>query len=303
LRDTVWFRMLGVGAVASIAALTLALALTDRLSLYINPESSWFAVSMAVLALVGSVLSFLLPLGAAEDHGHDHGDAPAPAAPGIRRSSADSDPSATFDPNPAHISESAADAAGSRRSQREHAHSRTEDHDPHHHAPRSPRQLVGTAATIAGGVLALGVAGTMLVVPPATLSAELAASRTTGAAPLFQGSDTVALAITGDTASFGIGDWASVFATATDPELFDGTEISLTGFVAPGKGGFDLTRLIITHCVIDAQPASLPIAADDVPSNGQWVTVTGTIRDVNGQLEVKAASVKPVAQPKDPYEF
>ncbi|MEI2269613.1 TIGR03943 family protein [Microbacterium sp. No. 7] len=254
-----WFRMLGVGAVASIAALTIALAVTGRLGLYINPESSWFAVSMAVLALVGSVLSFLLPLGAAEDHGHDHGDAPA----------ADAD----------------------------------HDHDHHDHAPRTSRQLVGTAATVAGGVLALGVATTMLVVPPATLSAELAASRNTGAPPLFQGSDTVALAITGDTASFGIGDWASVFATATDPEVFDGTEISLTGFVAPGEGGFDLTRLIITHCVIDAQPASLPVAADDIPDDGQWVTVTGTIRDVNGQLQVAAASVKPIAEPKDPYEF
>ncbi len=254
MRDTVWFRMLGVGAVASVAALTIALAVTGRLGLYINPDSSWFAVSMAVLVLVGVVLSFLLPLGAAEDHGHDHGDEPA------------------------------------------HDH----DHDQH---ARSPRRLAGTVATAAGGVLALGFAGTMLVVPPATLSAELAASRDTGAAPLFQGADTVALAITGDTASFGIGDWASVFATATDPEVFDGAEISLTGFATPGDGGFDLTRLIITHCVIDAQPASLPVAADDIPSNGQWVTVTGTIRDVDGQLRVDAASVTPVDEPEDPYEF
>lgn len=256
MRDTVWFRMLGVGAVASVAALTIALAVTGRLGLYINPESSWFAVSMAVLVLVGVVLSFLLPLGAAEDHGHDHGDEPS--------------------------------------------HDHDHDHDQH---ARSPRRLAGTVATAAGGVLALGFAGTMLVVPPATLSAELAASRDTGAAPLFQGADTVALAITGDTASFGIGDWASVFATATDPEVFDGTEISLTGFAAPGDDGFDLTRLIITHCVIDAQPASLPVSADDIPSNGQWVTVTGTIRDVDGQLRVDAASVTPVDEPEDPYEF
>ena len=258
MRDTVWFRMLGVGAVASVAALTIALAVTGRLGLYINPESSWFAVSMAVLVLVGVVLSFLLPLGAAEDHGHDHGDEPS--------------------------------------DDRDHDH----DHDQH---ARSPRRLAGPVATAAGGVLALGFAGTMLVVPPATLSAELAASRDTGAAPLFQGADTVALAITGDTASFGIGDWASVFATATDPEVFDGTEISLTGFAAPGDDGFDLTRLIITHCVIDAQPASLPVATGEIPSDGQWVTVTGTIRDVDGQLRVDAASVTPVDEPEDPYEF
>jgi uncharacterized repeat protein (TIGR03943 family) len=259
LRDTVWFRMLGVGAAASIAALTVALALTGRLGLYINPDSSWFAVSMAVLALVGVVWSFLLPLGAAEDHGHDHGDAPAAG-----------------EPVPV-------------------------DHD--HVHPPAPQRRAGAAVTLAGGVLALGVAGTMLVVPPATLSAELATSRDTGAAPLFQGADTVALAITGDTASFGIGDWASVFATATDPEVFDGTEISLTGFVAPGAAGFDLTRLVITHCVIDAQPASLPVAADDIPEGGQWVTVRGTIRDVDGELRVDAASVEPIDEPEDPYEF
>ena len=70
MRDTFWFRMLGVGAVASVAALTIALAITGRLGLYINPESSWFAVSMAVLVLVGVVLSFLLPLGAAEGAAH-----------------------------------------------------------------------------------------------------------------------------------------------------------------------------------------------------------------------------------------
>lgn len=295
MRDTVWFRMLGVGAASLIAAVTVALAVTGRLGLYINPDSAWFAVSMAVLALAGSVASVLLPLGAAEDHGHDHGDA-AVSAPvsRIRRSSPDSDRNALSDPNPSHISESGADAGG-HDARPHHAHT--------HHAPRSGRQLVGAVATVAGGALALGVAGTMLVTPPATLSAELAMSRDTGAAPLFQGADTVALAITGDTGSFGIGDWASVFATATDPEAFDGTEIELTGFVAPGESGFDLTRLIITHCVIDAQPASLPVQTDDIPDGGQWVTVTGTIRDIGGDLRVEAATVEQIDEPKDPYEF
>ena len=102
---------------------------------------------------------------------------------------------------------------------------------------------------------------------------------------------------------FGIGEWGTVFATATNPDAYDGDPVTLTGFVTPGDEGFDLTRLVITHCVIDAQPASLPVAADDIPSNGQWVTVTGTIRDVDGQLRVDAASVTPVDEPEDPYEF
>jgi uncharacterized repeat protein (TIGR03943 family) len=253
LRDTIWFRMLGVGLAAIIAAVTVALALTGRLGLYINPDSAWFAVSMAVVALIGAVLSCTLRLGDAADHGHDHGEA--------------------------------------------------HDHAEHHDERMPRRELAGTAATVAGGVLAASVAGAMLVVPPATLSAELAMQRDTGSPPLFQGADAVALAVMGDTDAFGVGDWASVFATATDPQAFDGTEIALTGFVSPGSSGFDLTRLVITHCVIDAQPASLPIAADDVPADGDWVTVRGTIRDVGGQLRVDAASVEVVDEPEDPYEF
>ena len=62
MRDTLWFRMLGVGLAASIAAVTVALAVTGRLGLYLNPDSAWFAVSMSVLALVGTVLSFTLLL-------------------------------------------------------------------------------------------------------------------------------------------------------------------------------------------------------------------------------------------------
>lgn len=242
-------RLLGVGLAAALAAVTIALTLTGQLGLYINPESAWFAVSMAVIALLGTVASFALPLGAEEDHGHDHGEA--------------------------------------------------HDHAASAHRPRA----AGAIATVTGGVLATGTALAIVLTPPATLSAELAMSRDTGAAPLFQGSDTIALAATGDTASFGVGEWASVFATATNPEAFDGDEITVTGFVTPGGDGFDLTRLVITHCVIDAQPASVPVAVSGAPDIGTWVTVTGTIRDIDGRLQIDAASVDVVDQPKDPYEY
>ncbi|MGV9194094.1 TIGR03943 family putative permease subunit [Microbacterium sp. MC2] len=245
-------RLLGVGLAAAIAAVTVTLAVQDRLGLYINPESSWFAVSMSVLLLIGAVATFALPLGAEADHGHDHA----------------------------------------------HAHDHDHDHD-HDHA----RPGVGAVATISGGVLATGVVGVMLLVPPATLSADIAISRDTGTPPLFQGADTVALAATGDTASFGVGEWASVFATATNPEAFDGDEIVLTGFVTPGEEGFDLTRLVVTHCVIDAQPARIPVATGEVPATGEWVTVTGTIRDVDGRLQIADAHVEQIAAPADPYEY
>ncbi|MGA7146967.1 MAG: TIGR03943 family protein [Microbacterium sp.] len=237
-------RWLGVGLATVLAVVTISLAVTGRLGLYINPDSSWFAVSMAVLVLVGAIASFALPLGAEEDDGHDH------------------------------------------------------DHD---HA----RHPVGFAATVAGGVVASGAVVLTLVLPPASLSAELAMSRDVGAPPLFAGADVVTLAATGDTSSFGVGEWATVFATTTNPDAFDGDPITLTGFVTPGEGGdFDLTRLVITHCVIDAQPASIPVTGEPLPDTGQWVTVTGTVRaNPDGRLEIDPETVELIDEPQDPYEY
>ena len=267
-------RLLGVGLASGLAAATLALALTDRLALYINPSSNWFAVSMAVLVLIGAIASFALPLGAEADHGHDHGHG--------------------------------ADTRGDH--DHDHNHHPASVHDTRsrprtHGASWTVGGMAGTVAIAAGGVVATGVVAAMVVVPPATLSAELAMSRETGSAPLFQGADTVALAATADTSTFGVGEWSSVFATATNPESFDGEKVTLTGFATPGEEGFDLTRLVITHCVIDAQPASIPITTGDAPATGQWVTVTGTVRDVGGRLQVSAASVELIDQPRDPYEY
>ena len=69
-------RWLGVGLASVLAVTTLALAATGRLDLYLNPDSTWFAVGMAIIVLVGAALSFTLPLGAEDDahahEGHEH---------------------------------------------------------------------------------------------------------------------------------------------------------------------------------------------------------------------------------------
>lgn len=258
-------RWLGVGLASCLAVITLGLALSGRIGLYINPDSAWFAIGMAVLTVVGAALSFLLPLGAEDDHGHDHGD-------------------------------------------HDHGHDHDHDHDhegDHDHAPASPLRL-GRVAVLAGGATASVIVVGMLIMPPASLSAQLAASRDVGAPPLFAGSDAVSLATTGDTASFGVGDWASVFATATNPDAFEGDAVTLTGFVSSdAAGGFGLTRLVITHCVIDAQPATVTVASPTpAPGTGQWVTITGTVRSsAEGKLQVLASQVTAIAEPTDPYEY
>lgn len=297
-------RWLGVGLASALAVVTLSLAITGRLGLYINPESSWFAVAMSIVVLVGAAASCALPLGAESDHGHDHGDghpewfdsrggsahdgvgAPQPAPPGRERSPREVRTIARSSDESGHI------LRGSRDSPKSEGHE------------GEPTRPLAAAATVSGGVLASAIVVLALVLPPASLSAELAMSRDTGAPPLFGGTDVIVLASTGDTASFGVGEWSAVFATATNPEAFDGEPVTLTGFVTPGQD-FALTRLVITHCVIDAQPASVPvITGAAVPETGQWVTVNGTVRATSdGRLEIDATSVEPIAEPEDPYEY
>lgn len=266
-----------------LAIVTLTLWVSGRLALYLNPSSDWLAVPMAVLLLVGAVLSFLLPLGSEAEHGHDHGHEGA----GHAREGADG-----------HAHDHSHEGAG-------HDHAR-ESHGPGEQVRRRP--AFGRIVALTGGVAASAVAAGVLLWPPASLSADIAQTRSTGSAPLFAGADVVQLASHGDTAKFGVGDWASVFATATNPDSFEGDAVSLVGFVTPGsKGTFGLTRLVITHCVIDAQTAKVPVSATLSGKRfktGQWVSVTGVVRtSTAGGLQVDARAVRPIPQPKDPYEY
>lgn len=242
-------RLLGVGITAAIAVVTIVLAATGSLALYINPDGSWFAIGMAVVALIGCVASFAIPLGREAEHDHDHG----------------------------HVAQAPA------------------------------RRAAGAVAGAVGGTIALVVVAAALLLPPASLSAQTAMDRDLGVTPLFGGDDVIALATTGDTARFGVGDWASVFATAPDSRLYEGTTVTLTGFVTPSKsgGGSQLTRLVVTHCVIDAQPASVPLVElASSEETGQWVSVTGTVEaNSAGDLVVRATEVTPIDEPADPYEY
>lgn len=239
-------RWLGVGLTAAVAALTLVLAATGRLDLFINPAQTPFAVVMAALALAGAVWSFALPLGAEDDHGHDHDD----------------------------------------------------------HAHASSVRPAARAAAVAGGVVASVVVGASILLPPQSLSVELAMERDTGTAPLFGGADEVTFAASVDTDSFGVGGWAAAFARSTDPDTFDGSPVTLTGFVTPGEDGMRLGRLVITHCVIDAQPAYVPVSTDETFETGQWVELTGSVTATSdGALTVTADDITPVAEPDDPYEY
>lgn len=276
-------RWLGVGLAAVICAVTIGLTLSGRLALYINPDGAWFAVGMAVLGLIGAAASFALPLGAEADHGHDHG---------------------TNDASHGTHEHGVADAQPLTRAALRQAREAAPA-APMQRAPRAKR-VGALLATGVGGVLASAVVLSALVLPPATLSAQLATERDLGTAPLFGGNDAVQLATMGDVSAFGIGEWATVFQSTPDPRALDGIDVVLTGFVTPGDdGSVRLTRLVITHCVIDAQPAGIPVQTESgTYETGQWVEVTGTVRELgDGSLVVAPTSITEIDEPADPYEY
>lgn len=244
-------RWLGIGLAAVISVVIIGLGIGGQLSLYISPESVWFAWAGAIVTLLGAVLACTLPLGEEVEHDHDH--------------------------------ELGEDASPGRRG-------------------------LKAAGTIAAGIVASVVAVAALVFPPASLSVELAMSRANDSGALFAGADTITLGVA-DTSTFGVGDWSSVLTQSTRPESYDGSSVTLTGFVTPGTGDdtMNLTRLVITHCVIDAQPASVPVTSVAWSSEyavGQWVEVTGTITaDSDGTVSIVPKSVVAIDEPGDPYEY
>ena len=312
-------RWLGVGLASLVCVITVGLAVTGRLAMYVNPDGAWFTVGMAVLGLLGAAGSFALPLGAEEDHGHDHGDAADHGAHGHHGAH---DHHGVHDHQDHHGTHNHPDAlVGSAvpTAPLTRAHLRAQSQP----APRVPlaaapsptfRRRLSGAAAVTGGVLATAVMVPALLLPPAALSAELAMERDLGAPPLFGGADVVALATTADAANFGVGDWAAAFAATSNPAALAGTPVNLVGFVAPAADGSDdirLTRLVVTHCVIDAQPAAVTVSVQAATANidttlatGQWVEVTGTVEQSgNGVLLVQPTAVTPIDQPADPYEY
>lgn len=247
-------RWLGIGLAVLISIVTLGLGIAGQLTLYISPESIWFACAGAVVVIIGAIWSFSLPLGAESDHGHDHG---------------------------------------------------VVDDDEEADAAASGRRTLTAVGAVSAGVVATGVVVAALVLPPASLSVELAMSRADASGTLFAGADTPTLGVA-DTTTFGVGEWSSVFATASRPEAYDGSPVTLVGFVTPGDAdAVNLTRMIITHCVIDAQPAAVPVSVDAGEyGTGEWIEVTGTVKaDADGSLRVIPDSIVAIDEPGDPYEY
>ena len=277
---------LGLGSVLAVALCTLWLALVGHLDLYINPRYDLFTIVLAAVAVPASVAGLVA---VARGHGHAHDDEHEHAAHDHAAGDAERDGQTAYD--------RAGDAARAVRR-------------------RSPGAARVTRAVV-GGIAAaatVGVTVAMLVLPPTTLSARTAQQRSVDTPTLSNATGTQDVALLGsegvDTSEYGVKDWAALIRQTTDTSALVGKPVELEGFVVPGAdGSFTLTRFVISCCAVDAQPVGLGVITDGaLPDADQWVRVTGKLaanpdQSADARIVIRAATVRGIDQPTDPYEY
>jgi len=277
---------LGLGSVLAVALCTLWLALVGHLDLYINPRYDLFTIVLAAVAVPASVAGLVA---VARGHGHAHDDEHEHAAHDHAAGDAERDGQTAYD--------RAGDAARAVRR-------------------RSPGAARVTRAVV-GGIAAaatVGVTVAMLVLPPTTLSARTAQQRSVDTPTLSNATGTQDVALLGsegvDTSEYGVKDWAALIRQTTDTSALVGKPVELEGFVVPGAdGSFTLTRFVISCCAVDAQPVGLGVVTDGaLPDADQWVRVTGKLaanpdQSADARIVIRAATVRGIDQPTDPYEY
>lgn len=287
---------LGLGSVLAVALCTLWLAIVGHLDLYINPRYDLFTIILAAVAVPASVAGLVA---VARGHGHAHDD---------EHDHADGD----------HRADGGHRAQGG-----VHAHA-PDDETAYEHgsdAARAVRRRAPGAARITRGVVGgiaaaatVGVTVAMLVLPPTTLSARTAQQRSVDTPTLSNATGTQDVALLGsegvDTSEYGVKDWAALIRQTTDTTALVGKPVELSGFVVPGSdGSFTLTRFVISCCAVDAQPVGLGVVVDGpVPDADQWVRVTGKLaanpdQSADARIVIRAATVRDIDQPTDPYEY
>lgn len=175
---------------------------------------------------------------------------------------------------------------------------------------RSATTAISWLLTVAGVVA-------LLLLQPATLTAERAAERVlapdqgSGIAPSGAAAEAAHIAGRAD-ASLTLREWA-VLARQPDANLLAGRAASVQGFViaeaeAPGDV-FLVARYVVTCCAVDAQPIGVPVYAPgwrEQFSPGDWVDVSGVFAmnpDVNNRWAavVMPSRLTEIEEPADPY--
>lgn len=181
-----------------------------------------------------------------------------------------------------------------------------------------PGRLVRVSRMVRGVALVLAAAWALVLLPPATLTADSTANRPlsahTGAAAATAGNAEDPGAGRADIADEqrSMVDWSLVLRQH-DASLLSGRNAKVLGFVTADaddpESVFIVTRFVITCCAVDAQPIGVPVYQPDWQRSiavDDWVEVSGVFTENPSVLSAWPAALLPsvvdaVEQPEDPY--
>jgi uncharacterized repeat protein (TIGR03943 family) len=160
------------------------------------------------------------------------------------------------------------------------------------HSHATPTQIIAICAI---AVLLAGIRN----VP---LSISLAAGRTLGGAAALSGRTSVNIQESTD--QYTEADWLSAWNESPDHTRYLGQPADVQGFVLTQSGQPYVMRMLITCCIVDAQPLALAFQKKKpTPKDGSWVDVRGTMGQSGGLPLIQTSSIRSVPEPSDTYLY
>lgn len=115
-------------------------------------------------------------------------------------------------------------------------------------------------------------------------------------------------------------DWMRLINVYPEPDEYSGKPVNVEGFVMYPEGWPDgylmVSRFVLTCCAADAYPVGLPVklsstaaAAEtaDAYKADSWIAVKGEMVsetfDGRRQVAIAPTEIKPIEEPKNPYEY
>lgn len=165
-----------------------------------------------------------------------------------------------------------------------------------------------------GSILLLSVAIASLFIQPRPFTAELAGA---------QGEVDVIPAVQVQKQSFGksrpedrsLVDWIRTLDVYPEPDAYTGQKVKVTGFVKYpanlSEQYFEITRFVLMCCAADARAKSLPVKVENGDRKAypvdSWLEIEGEMITENlageRRLTILAKSLKPIPEPKNPYDY
>lgn len=165
-----------------------------------------------------------------------------------------------------------------------------------------------------GSALLLGVAILGLIVQPRAFASETATQRGIHDANIVTRVKPQAFRGSENSEDKSIVDWIRTLTVYPEPDVYVGQKAKVQGFVVypPNldKNYLLISRFVITCCAADVYPVSLPVkltGSREAYKPDTWLEVEGQMitETLAGkrQLTVAATSLKPIPEPKNPYDY